>query len=148
MSHASVDLPSNFAKYVNNLNAQGKFAVPLQLSSCAAALSSLGRTRLMFEVIKDLPAAAYEPTDPSAWVISQAEAKYEEEGISDPILNITEDALARIEWFNSNGILSDRLDFKRIGFYIGGMSPTQQSWVLNKCEKEKPDGPNSFVAQL
>ena len=120
MSHASVDLPSNFVKYVNNLNAQGKFAVPLQLSSCAAALSSLGRTRLMFEVIKDLPAAAYESPDPCAWVISQAEAKYEMEGISDPILNISEDTLARIEWLNSNCFVSHQLDVNRIGFHIGG----------------------------
>ena len=110
--------------------------MPLQLSGCAAALSSLGRTRFMFEVIKDLPAAAYESPDPCAWVISQAEAKYEMEGISDPILNISEDTLARIEWLNSNCFVSHQLDVNRIGFHIGGFSPAQQASILKKCENK------------
>ena len=108
--------------------------MPLQLSGCDAALSSLGRTRLMFEVIKDLPAAAYESPEPCDWVISQAEAKYEMEGISDPILNISEDILARIEWLNSNCFVSHQLDVNRIGFRIGGFSPAQHTSILNKCE--------------
>eukprot|EP00747_Dinoflagellata_sp_TGD_P080181 gnl/TRDRNA2_/TRDRNA2_160793_c0_seq3.p1 gnl/TRDRNA2_/TRDRNA2_160793_c0~~gnl/TRDRNA2_/TRDRNA2_160793_c0_seq3.p1 ORF type:complete len:219 (-),score=28.20 gnl/TRDRNA2_/TRDRNA2_160793_c0_seq3:409-1023(-) len=140
-------LPSTFVRHVEHLNLLGTFTVPLELHLCSASLARLRQTRLMFEVLKELPRRAYEVNNPAAWVRRAALTKFVSERIQDPIMNITEASYEMIENLNSSGRLSVALDLDRIGHQLGLLSAEQQTGVLARCRKQGPrvNDPNKLV---